>query len=209
MNLSENKTFGAKGGRTETRRATYSKDNGAFPVTMAASGTVEGYAATFDHDQPDSYGDVIARGAFSRTLREWAAKARDGVRIPLLYAHNTDDPRHNIGHVVEAREDSRGLYVKAEFDANNELAQYARQLAVQGRLHTFSFAYSVRDQRSVTLSDGTKANELRDLDLFEISLVVIPANQRAVVTDVKGRAVDNRRRLEALKQEASRLLGLA
>lgn len=153
-------------------------------VTMSDGGSVEGYASTFDR-VPDSYGDVIAKGAFTRTLKEWDAKAADGLSIPLLYGHNTDDPAHNIGKVTEAREDDRGLWIHAEFDADNETAQYARKLAAEGRLYQFSFAYAVRDAGEVELADGEKAYELRDLDLFEVSLVQIPANQNAVITGIK------------------------
>lgn len=154
-------------------------------VQMPAEGVVEGYASTFDRT-PDSYGDVIARGAFARTLDEWRAKEGAGLSIPLLYGHNTDDPMHNIGKVTEAYEDERGLFVHAEFDADNPTAQYARKLASEGRLYQFSFAYGIRDAADVELDDGARAYELRDLDLYEVSLVQIPANQNAVVTAVKG-----------------------
>lgn len=153
-------------------------------VQMPAEGVVEGYASTFDRT-PDSYGDVVAKGAFARTLDEWRAKGEGGLAIPLLYGHNTDDPMHNIGKVTEAYEDERGLFVHAEFDADNPNAQYARKLAAEGRLYQFSFAYAVRDWSDVQLEDGTHANELRDLDLYEVSLVQIPANQNAVVTAIK------------------------
>ena len=157
----------------------------AIAAQMPADGIVEGYASTFDRT-PDSYGDVIAKGAFARTLEEWRAKSEGGLAIPLLYGHNTDDPMHNIGRVTEAYEDDRGLFVRAEFDADNPTAQYARKLAAEGRLYQFSFAYAIRDAGEVELEDGTPAYELRDLDLFEVSLVQIPANQNAVVTGVKG-----------------------
>ena len=156
----------------------------ALGVQMPADGIVEGYASTFDRI-PDSYGDVIAKGAFSRTLDEWRAKEGAGLSIPLLYGHNTDDPMHNIGKVTEAYEDERGLFVHAEFDADNPTAQYARKLASEGRIYQFSFAYGIRDAADVELDDGTRAYELRDLDLYEVSLVQIPANQNAVVTGVK------------------------
>lgn len=154
------------------------------PAEVADGGSVTGYAATFDRE-PDCYGDVIARGAFARTLREWEARG-EGVCIPLLYGHVTDDPEHNIGRVTSAVEDERGLLVTAEFDADNPKAQYARKLVREGRLYQFSFAYDVRDRGEVELGDGRKANELRDVDLFEVSLVQIPANQNAQVTEVKG-----------------------
>lgn len=155
----------------------------AKAAQMPSEGVVEGYASTFDRT-PDSYGDVVAKGAFARTLEEWRAKG-DGISIPLLYGHSTEDPLYNIGKVTEAFEDERGLFVRAEFDADNPKAQYVRKLAQEGRLYQFSFAYAVRDAGEVELEDGTRAYELRDLDLFEVSLVQTPANQNAIVTGIK------------------------
>lgn len=177
-------------------------------ATMRGAGIVEGYAATFDRT-PDAYGDVVARGAFARTLGEWARK---GYPIPLLYGHRTDDPKYNIGKVTRAYEDGRGLFVRAEFDADNETAQAVRKLAKEGRLYQFSFAYSIKSQATVTLEDGTKANELRDLDLFEVSLVQIPANQRAVVTAIKDDMTQAERRaadLEDARAEARAVMARA
>lgn len=151
---------------------------------MEAAGTVHGYAATFDRE-PDSYGDVIRAGAFDATVKEWAEKRKAGIYLPLLYGHNTEDPEYNIGRVIDMGQDERGLWVRAEFDADNQKAQYVRKLATEGRLYQFSFAYSVNDAAPVELENGTKANELRDLTIYEVSLVQIPANQHAEIVDVK------------------------
>lgn len=151
-------------------------------LEVAEGGKVCGYASTFDRE-PDSWGDVVAKGAFAKTLERWEEV---GKPIPLLYGHNTSDPAFNIGKVTLAREDERGLYVEAEFDAEGEKAQQVRHLVKEGRLYQFSFAYEVRDAGTVTLENNAKAYELRELDLFEVSLVQIPANQHAEVTDVKG-----------------------
>ena len=147
-------------------------------------GTVKGYAATFVRE-PDSYGDIIAPGAFAKSLERWQPLYDEGKAIPLLYGHNMDDPKYNIGKVVHAMEDEHGLFVEAEFDAENETAQYVRKLVQEGRLYQFSFAFSILDQGETELEDGRKANELRELDVYEVSLVQIPANQTAVVTEVK------------------------
>jgi HK97 family phage prohead protease len=162
---------------------------------MPSDGIVEGYAATFDRE-PDSYGDVIAKGAFARTLSEWSQKEQP---IPLLYGHNTEDPEMNIGKVTDAYEDERGLHVRAEFDADNPKAQYVRKLAKEGRLYQFSFAYSVRDAGAVT-EDGMDFYELRDLDLYEVSLVQIPANQHAVVTGIKSGRRNSKADADELRQ---------
>lgn len=147
-------------------------------------GIVKGYASTFDRD-PDAYGDVVAPGAFAKSLDRWKALNAEGKFIPLLWGHDTEDPKSNIGRVVDAVEDERGLLITAEFDADNEKAQYVRKLVQEGRVYQFSFAFEIREQGTVELEDGRKANELRDLELFEVSLVQIPANQHATVEEVK------------------------
>lgn len=152
-------------------------------------GTVKGYASTFDRD-PDAYGDVVAKGAFAKSLERWEALNAEGKYIPLLWGHDTEDPKSNIGRVIEAEEDERGLLITAEFDADNEKAQYVRKLVQEGRVYQFSFAFEIRDQAPVELENGMKANELRDLELFEVSLVQIPANQHATVEEVKSDVIE-------------------
>lgn len=146
-------------------------------------GTLTAYASTFDRD-PDSYGDVVAKGAFADTLAAWK---KSGNPIPLLFGHRTDDPFMNIGGVVDAVEDDRGLKITADFDPDNPNAQYCRKLVQEGRLTKMSFAFDVLDAGPTTLDNGVKVNELRKVDLFEVSLVPIPANEHADVLDVKAR----------------------
>jgi len=144
-------------------------------------GSIVAYASTFDLD-PDSYGDIVRKGAFAKSLKRWE---ETGKPIPLLYGHRTDDPKYNIGAVRKAEEDERGLRVEAFFDAENDTAQEVRNLVKQGRLYQLSFAYDIKDSAIVNLPDGRKAHELRELDIFEVSLVQIPANQHAEVVEVK------------------------
>ena len=143
------------------------------------NGSIEGYASTFIR-QPDSYGDVVKKGAFAKTLAE---RWNGGKGIPFLWAHKMDDLKAFIG-TAEAEEDEKGLRFVATFDDSEE-AQKVRQLYKDGRLRKFSFAYDVKEEGLVTLENGTKANELRELDLFEISAVTVPANDDASVVDVK------------------------
>lgn len=151
---------------------------------MEDGGIVKGYASTFDRE-PDSYGDVIAKGAFAKTLEKWEKLNEEGRYIPLLWGHDTDNPESNIGRVVNAYEDERGLFIEAEYDKDNPRAQYVRKLVNEGRVYQFSFAYEVKDWATVTLEDGTKANELREIELFEVSVVQIPANSHATVEESK------------------------
>lgn len=151
-------------------------------------GAVRAYASTFDRT-PDSVGDVVAPGAFDKTIANWKAS---GKPIPLLWGHDTDDPFSNIGAATDYGTDERGLWFDADFDADNEKAQYVRKLVKEGRVFQCSFAYAVKDAAPVELEGGQKANELRELDLFEISIVQIPANQNATVEEVKSVDVESK-----------------
>lgn len=148
------------------------------------NGSLEGYASTWIR-KPDSYGDVVKEGAFTRTLEE---KWDGGKGIPLLWAHKMDEIAAFIG-TADAEEDEKGLHFTAAFDGTNE-AQRVRELYKDGRLRKFSFAYDVKRAAKVTLEDGTRANELQDLELHEISCVCIPANDDAGVVGVKAAAIE-------------------
>lgn len=157
------------------------KDFGIKEDTGGGNGGFTGYAATFDRE-PDSYGDVIAAGAFAETLEKWKAA---GKPIPLLYGHNMEDPDYNIG-TVELAEDETGLLCTASYDGSPK-AQRVRELVREGRLYKMSFAFDVLDEGTVELEDGTKANELRKLEIYEVSVVLVPANQHAEIIEAKSR----------------------
>ena len=150
------------------------------------NGTISGYASTWDR-VPDAYGDIVKKGAFAESLKKYEDSGR---AIPLLWAHQMNDLKSYIG-TASAHEDDRGLFFKAKFDDTDE-AQRIRQLYKDGRLSKFSFAYDTIDSGPVELEDGTTANELRELDIFEISCVLVPANSFAEVLDVKDAHVDEK-----------------
>ena len=100
-------------------------------------GTIVGYASTWDRE-PDSYGDIVAKGAFADTLKKW--EERDA-HIPFLFGHRLDDPKYNIGW-CEAAEDERGLRFTAHLDPDSEKAQYVRKLYREGRIYQFLSALS-------------------------------------------------------------------
>lgn len=158
------------------------------------TGQIEGYASTWIRT-PDSYGDVVKQGAFTRTLAE---RWNGGEGIPFLWAHQMDSLKSFIG-TAKADEDDKGLHFVATFDDTEE-AQRVRQLYKDGRLRKFSFAYDVVDAGPVTLEGGVKANELRELDLYEISAVTVPANDDAGVVDVKSGRRNSKADEDKIKQ---------
>lgn len=154
-------------------------DAKSVTVDKGGIGSITAYAATFTRE-PDLTGDVIARGAFAKFL---ARMEEEGAVMPLLYNHDQSLGSF-IGKVTDIREDDHGLLFTATFD-RTEKAQRARELVMDGRLSKLSFAYLVRDAKEITLPDGRLANELRELDVDEVSLVLMPANPDTSVVEVK------------------------
>ena len=148
------------------------------------AGTISGYFSTYDK-KPDSYGDIVAPGAFTETIK---AREASGHPFPLCWNHDLDQI---IGKVNEIEDTDKGPLMTASF-FDTPLAQEKREIVKSGVVYQFSFAYDVLEAGPVELEDGTKANELRKLDLFEVSIVPIPANQNAVVTEIKADAPEEK-----------------
>ena len=151
----------------------------SFEVKADDHGTIGGFFSTYDR-VPDSYGDVVAPGAFTDTIKK---RMKSGHPYPLCWNHDLDQI---IGAVDPSKivDTETGPLMTAEF-LDTPLAQEKRELVKRGIIYQFSFAYEILESGPVELEDGTKANELRKVDLFEVSIVPIPANQNAVVTEIK------------------------
>lgn len=142
------------------------------------------YPSTFTRE-PDSYGDVIAKGAFVDTLAEWK---ESGNTLPGLYGHRFDDPDFYVASGLDYGEDEHGWWVKGEFDLESPKGPQVYRLVKGRRLNQLSFAFDILDEGQVTLDDGRKANELRKLKVHEFSFTPIGANSDTSVVAVKALA---------------------
>ena len=151
----------------------------SFELKSDENGIVEGYASTWTKT-PDSYGDIVIKGAFTETLKKRKAT---GHPFPLCFNHDFDQI---IGAVFEAEEDDYGLKIRASF-LNTPAAQEKRELVKEGIVWQFSFAYSVLGSEAPTEEEKKQGiyQKLTKLDLYEVSLVPVPANQTAIVTEIK------------------------
>ncbi|MBQ1293926.1 MAG: HK97 family phage prohead protease, partial [Clostridiales bacterium] len=130
---------------------------------------------------PDSYGDIIEPGAFTETLEKRKAT---GHPFPLCLNHDFSDV---IGSCDSIEEKEKGPFVEASlFDTGR--AQEVRTWLKSGAIYQFSFAYDVLQRRDPTEEEKKAGvmNVLQKIELFEVSIVTVPANQNAVVTEVKG-----------------------
>ena len=105
------------------------------------------------------------------------------------------DVNQIIGAVTLIEDRTEGVYMEADF-LDTARAQEVRTLVKSGVVYQMSFAYSTQESGLITLPDGTKANELRRCELFEVTITPTPAQPLSVLTDVKS----------ALEIEADRLL---
>lgn len=169
----------------------------------ADHGTVTGYASTWTRE-PDSYGDVVAKGAFAEHI---AQIKEEGRVLPFLFNHDSFNLNSYIGTVIELEEDDHGLKFTATFDDTPE-GQRARELTTDGRLCKFSFAYDVLDAGEITLDDGRKANELRKLKIHEVSLVMYPANPDTSVVSVKAGRRNSAKDADAIREAIALLQGV-
>lgn len=138
-------------------------------------GFIEGHASTFDNiDRQD---DIIERGAFDDTLTKLKGR---GKILPMLWGHDT---RELIGGfpALGMREDDKGLAVKGEINLETQRGREAFSLAKQGVLTAFSIGFQIVE----SVMDNDFIRTISGIDLMEISLVSIPANEEATITSVK------------------------
>ena len=138
-----------------------------------ASRTFEGYGSVFG--VLDSYADIVAPGAFKRSLRE----AKAAGRMPaLLWQHDADKP---IGVYESMSEDETGLFVKGRL-SDTQLGRDAYTLLKDGALSGLSIGFVTRKSK---VDNESGVRTLTDIQLWETSLVTFPANDAARITGVK------------------------
>ena len=170
--------------------------------TEKDSGTISGYFSTYDRI-PDSYGDVIAPGAFTDTIK---AREESGHPFPLCWNHDLDQI---IGKVDKIEDTEKGPLMTASF-FDTPLAQEKREIVKSGVVYQFSFAYDVQGWERPTAEEEKAGimNVLTKLDLFEVSIVPIPANQNAVMTEIKAGRRNSKKDEDAIKQAIALLQGV-
>lgn len=163
----------------------------------AGVGQFEGYASTFGNT--DSYGDVIEKGAFKETLKS-------GRRVLMLDSHN---PMAPIGKWLGLKEDDKGLYVKGEFTPGHSRAADVYAALKHGSVSGMSIGFRVPKGGAVIEEDDEGERRiLKQIDLVEVSVVAMPANELAQVSGVKADVVlaieemESKRDAEMILREA-------
>ncbi len=167
-------------------------DAGLIEVKFAAGareGTFSGYGSVFGN--VDSHGDVVEKGAFTKTLREWEARGK----LPkMLLQHGgffgPVDDMLPIGRWTAMEENSKGLKVEGElFALGTDRGALIHEGLKSGELDGLSIGYIAKK-----FTVGTKPTDptrtLHEIDLREISIVTWGSNDKALIGAVKSADVD-------------------
>lgn len=145
------------------------------PVSVAggglstAAGKIRGLASTYG-GPADLVGDIVERGAYTKTLRDRGSK-----RI-LLWKHDDGEP---IGEAT-LTDTARGLELDGQLDMELPAARKAFYMASKG-YGSLSIGYTATKKRQA--AGGVR--HLEEIDLAEVSCVLYPANPAARIEGAK------------------------
>jgi len=136
----------------------------------------------------DAYGDTIAPGAFKSTLAKAAGR---GCMPKMLLQHGGSmfggaaEDGIPVGKWTSMTEDTKGLKCEGElFALNTQKGQYIYEGLKAGVLDGLSIGYV-----PIGIKYGQKAGDpertLTEVELHECSIVTFPANDKALVSQVK------------------------
>jgi len=134
------------------------------------TGIIAGYASVFGN--VDQGRDIVEQGAFTKTIAEGVG------RVKILFNHS-EEP-YPLGKPLELREDARGLFIKGQI-TKTDLGANVLKLIKDNVLSEFSIGY----EPIVFDYDSDGVRHLREVKLWEVSVVVFAMNPEAVITSKK------------------------
>jgi hypothetical protein len=138
---------------------------------------VRGYASTNDVDR---YEDIVEPSAFKSTMDYYM---KNGI---VLLDH---DPSQRIGLPVDYEITDKGLVFEAKIMRGFhplDVRERARTEMQQGILKAFSIGFRILSDEAVPRGNKSGRRRIKELELFEISAVGIPANRSTMFSVVKG-----------------------
>lgn len=141
--------------------------------SLSETGGFSGYASVFGIR--DRNGDIVEKGAFSIFLESVYSGT---AKMPkLLWQHDVALP---IGYIDIIREDGYGLYIEGTILRELQKGQEAYHLARNHAIDGFSIGYNV--VKSAPIPGG---HRLLQVELLEVSLVTLAANEKSIITEIK------------------------
>lgn len=147
-----------------------------FEFKADGQGLIEGIASTYNGI--DSYGDQVAPGAYAETLLQHRMA---NTTPSMLWAHRASEP---IGKWTRLQEAPRGLVVHGQLNLKTDRGAQAFEHLRGGDLSGLSVGYDVPKNGSEMRGP---VRLLKSLRLHEISVVSMPADSGARISNVKER----------------------
>lgn len=160
-----------KGVKTKSGKTEYKTLKFELEDFDEEQGIFSGYAAVFGN--VDTGGDVIEPGAFTKTIAEGSD------RVKILALHNDYDLP--IGKPLELREDAHGLYIKGKV-SDTAMGKDVKTLLRDRVLTEMSIGY---DPVTFDYDSEDGVRHLREVKLWEVSIVTWAMNPEAVITGYK------------------------
>ena len=155
---------------------------------------IEGYFSVFNSNYEIYPGctESVAPGAFSNTL---------GGDIKALCDHDTRLVLgRNKAGTLELREDSHGLWGRITINPNDSDAVNLYERVKRGDVDQCSFGFDIREEEADFRDDGSVHFTIRDVELFEVSVVTFPAYAETSVSARKQDVAEiQKRKLDAWK----------
>lgn len=148
----------------------------AIKAVAEKEGTFSGLGSVFGNE--DSYGDIVMPGAFEKSL---ARHKKAGTLPALLWQHQMDNP---IGIYHRMEETDEGLDMDGEFALAIEKGRDAHALTRMKALRGLSIGFTI-PKGGAEYKEEIGVWHLKEIDLWEVSVVTFPANDLAQITDVR------------------------
>lgn len=144
--------------------------------------TFSGYGSVFGNI--DSYGDVVAKGAFLASLAEHKAAGTS----PLMLLNHDAWEQLPIGVWTSIEEDEYGLKVTGQL-LDTAMGRDTYTALKGGAISGLSIGFRVKSYE-VRETEDDPLRTITAADLVEVSVVTLPANVKARVQAVKSAGVD-------------------
>jgi len=162
--------------------------------TDEKTGEFSGYASVFGN--VDDGGDIVEKGAFAKTIVE------DFARIKILSQHNQCELP--IGKPLELREDEKGLFIRGKI-SDTQKGRDIQTLLKDGVLNELSIGYDAVDY---AVDESTGIRHLKQIKLWEVSIVTWAMNDQATIDNVKSMAEELKAEAKSGKMSHARLNAL-
>lgn len=159
--------------------------------------TISGYANT--KGKADRYGDIPT---VLRDKRDYVYDLKEFKKNPVMLLNHSNKVESIAGSYSEVKEDEKGLFVKGVF-SDSDLAEIKHARQVYGEGHAKALSIAGR----FLFEDEKKPNNLTLAQIYEISLVAVPADPNAMVT-AERKCLENLQKRGMVKENKNVLLDL-